>query len=82
MRENWSLTLTQSRGFKSYHQILGYIIVAFILAQLGLGVKHHLEHQKTQAPTLFGRIHMWTGRVILLLAVLNAFMYVSVERFC
>ncbi|GAB0138522.1 hypothetical protein EsDP_00006755 [Epichloe bromicola] len=73
-----SFHYNRSRGFKGYHQVLGYIIVAFILAQLGLGVKHHLEHQKTQAPTLFGRIHMWTGRVILLLAVLNAFMRYAV----
>ncbi|KAG6041704.1 hypothetical protein E4U41_002787 [Claviceps citrina] len=68
-----SLHYNRSRGFNHHHQVLGYIIVASILAQLGLGVKHHLEYQKTQAPTLFGRIHVWTGRVILLLAVLNSF---------
>jgi hypothetical protein len=66
----------QSRSFKHYHQVLGYIIVAFILAQLGLGVKHHLEYRRTQAPTLFGRIHLWMGRLILVLAFVNAMMYV------
>ncbi|KAK2597475.1 hypothetical protein QQS21_005945 [Conoideocrella luteorostrata] len=68
-----SFHYNRSRGFRHYHQIIGYIIVAFILAQLGLGVKHHLEHQRTQAPTMFGRIHLWTGRVILFFAVLNSF---------
>ena len=53
--------------------------MAFILVQLGLGVKHHLEYRRTQAPSLFGKIHIWTGRIILLLAVLNAFLYVPFD---
>ncbi|KAG5998691.1 hypothetical protein E4U54_002136 [Claviceps lovelessii] len=56
-----------------YNRVLGYIIVAFILVQLGLGFKHHFEYQKTKAPTLFGKIHVWIGRLVLLLALLNSF---------
>lgn len=56
--------------------MLGYIIVAFILAQLGLGVQHHFKHQRTKAPTIFGKIHVWLGRLILLLAAANGVMYV------
>ncbi|OAA46044.1 integral membrane protein [Metarhizium rileyi] len=67
-----SFNYQRSRSFKHYHQVLGYIIVAAILAQLGLGVKHHFEYQRTKTPTIFGRIHLWMGRLILLLAVVNA----------
>lgn len=56
--------------------MLGYIIVACILAQLGLGVQHHFKHQRAKAPTIFGEIHVWLGRLILLLAAVNGFMYV------
>ncbi|KAG6009059.1 hypothetical protein E4U21_003391 [Claviceps maximensis] len=69
-----SLLYNRSRSFSHHHQILGFIIVAFILGQLGLGFKHHLEYQKTQAPTLFGKIHVWSGRVILFLALVNSFL--------
>ncbi|KAG6243506.1 hypothetical protein E4U25_000714 [Claviceps purpurea] len=68
-----SFHYNRSRGFAHYHQILGYLIVAFILGQLGLGVKHHIEYRKTQTPSIFGRIHVWTGRVILFFALMNAF---------
>ncbi|QUC16099.1 uncharacterized protein UV8b_00340 [Ustilaginoidea virens] len=75
-----SFHYNRSRGFKHYHQIIGYIVVAFVLAQVALGVKHHLEYQKTRAPTRFGRIHLWLGRLILLLAVLNSFFGFSFAR--
>ncbi|KAG5937912.1 hypothetical protein E4U53_008112 [Claviceps sorghi] len=68
-----SFLYNRSRAFTSSHQILGFIIVAFILAQLGLGVKHHFEYSKTRTTTLFGRIHVWIGRVILFLALVNSF---------
>ncbi|KAG8418051.1 hypothetical protein J3458_005489 [Metarhizium acridum] len=66
-----SFNYQRSRGFKHYHQVLGYIIIAFILAQLGLGFQHHFKHQRTKAPTMFGKIHVWLGRLILLLAFVN-----------
>ncbi|EFZ01635.1 eukaryotic cytochrome b561 domain protein [Metarhizium robertsii] len=66
-----SFNYQRSRSFKHHHQVLGYIIVAFILAQLGLGVQHHFKHQRTKAPTIFGKIHVWLGRLILLLAAVN-----------
>ena len=64
----------RSRSFNSYHQIIGYIVVAAIFGQLGLGITHHLEYRKTQAPTKFGRIHLWLGRGILGVAIINAFL--------
>ncbi|KAG5978317.1 hypothetical protein E4U55_006257 [Claviceps digitariae] len=68
-----SLLYNRSRSFSHYHQVLGYIIIAFILTQLGLGFKHHFEYQKTQTTTKFGRIHVWMGRVVLFLSLMNSF---------
>ncbi|PHH85477.1 hypothetical protein CDD83_354 [Cordyceps sp. RAO-2017] len=63
----------RSRGFRSHHQILGFIVVAFVLAQFALGLLHHQEHRKTQAPTRYSKVHVWLGRLIIFLGTLNAF---------
>ncbi|POR31845.1 Uncharacterized protein TPAR_07965 [Tolypocladium paradoxum] len=68
-----SFNYQRSRGFRSHHQILGFIIVAFILVQFSLGFLHHTQYRKTQAPTKYGRVHLWLGRLIIFLGVLNAF---------
>ncbi|KYK60303.1 cellobiose dehydrogenase [Drechmeria coniospora] len=62
----------RSRDFRSYHQILGFILVGFILIQFSLGVLHHTQYRKTQAPTKFGRVHLWLGRIIIFVGTLNA----------
>lgn len=67
----------QSRGFTSYHQIIGFIVVAFIIGQFVIGFLHHKKFKDTQHPTMYGKIHVWLGRFILFLGILNAFLYVS-----
>lgn len=61
----------QSKNFNAAHQIIGFIVVAFILGQFTLGVMHHFEYQKTHSPTKYGRIHVWLGNGILLLGLFN-----------
>ncbi|KAM4065512.1 cytochrome domain of cellobiose dehydrogenase [Hirsutella rhossiliensis] len=68
-----SFNYQRSRGFRSYHQIFGFVIVGFILGQFTLGVLHHQKFRKTKAPTKFGMAHLWLGRIILFLGTLNAF---------
>lgn len=63
-------------NFDSYHQILGFFIVFFILGQFSLGFLHHRQHRRTQLPTKFGKIHLWFGRLIILLGIMNGFLYV------
>lgn len=67
----------QSMHFKSYHQIVGIIVVAFILAQFTIGFLHHKKFKDTQHPTIYGKVHVWLGRIIIFLGVLNAFLYVT-----
>ncbi|KAJ3519437.1 hypothetical protein NM208_g14126 [Fusarium decemcellulare] len=63
----------RSRNFNDPHQIIGFVVTGFLLAQFGLGVLHHTEFKKTKSPTKYGRIHLWVGRIILFLGTLNAF---------
>ncbi|KAK0385005.1 hypothetical protein NLU13_7483 [Sarocladium strictum] len=68
-----SFTYQRSMHFKSYHQIVGIIVVAFILAQFTIGFLHHKKFKDTQHPTIYGKVHVWLGRIIIFLGVLNAF---------
>ncbi|KAK8144545.1 hypothetical protein G3M48_005662 [Beauveria asiatica] len=61
----------RSKKFNSAHQIIGFLVVAFLLGQFTLGVMHHLEYRQTRAPTKYGKIHVWLGNGVLLLAVFN-----------
>ncbi|KAK7413427.1 hypothetical protein QQX98_007729 [Neonectria punicea] len=63
----------RSRSFDSSHQIIGFVVVALLLAQFGLGFFHHTQYKKTQGPTMYGTIHLWVGRVILFFGTLNCF---------
>lgn len=61
--------------FTSPHQIIGMVVVAFLIAQFCLGFLHHVEFQKTNMPTKYGKIHLWLGRGVLFLGVVNLFLY-------
>ncbi|KAJ3481282.1 hypothetical protein NLG97_g7858 [Lecanicillium saksenae] len=66
-----SFHYNRSKKFNSAHQIIGLLVVAFLLGQFTLGVLHHLEFRQTRSPTKYGRIHVWLGNGVLLLAVFN-----------
>ncbi|KAH7326113.1 hypothetical protein B0I35DRAFT_126137 [Stachybotrys elegans] len=68
-----SFMYQRSRGFTHYHQILGFILTAFIFAQWVLGFLHHKQYLRTHAPTRYGLPHRWLGRLILFFGVMNAF---------
>ncbi|KAH6985945.1 hypothetical protein BKA56DRAFT_579449 [Ilyonectria sp. MPI-CAGE-AT-0026] len=63
----------RSRSFDSSHQIIGFVVIALLLAQFGLGFFHHTQYKKTQAPTQYGRIHIWVGRIIIFVGTMNCF---------
>ncbi|KAI8672646.1 Cytochrome b561 domain-containing protein [Fusarium sp. Ph1] len=64
----------RSRSFNDPHQVIGFMVTGLLLGQFGLGVMHHTQFKKTKAPTKYGRVHLWVGRIILFLGTLNAFM--------
>ncbi|EFY94379.1 eukaryotic cytochrome b561 domain protein [Metarhizium robertsii] len=53
------------------HTILGTIIVVALLIQPFLGYIHHRRFMKTQRKGIWTRIHVYYGRVLLILGIIN-----------
>ncbi|KAJ9141691.1 Integral membrane protein [Pleurostoma richardsiae] len=69
-----SLLYVRSKKFDTAHQIIGIIVMAFVLVQFGLGFFHHRIYKKTKQPTKLAPIHVWLGRVVIVLGVFNGFL--------
>ncbi|KAH7149430.1 hypothetical protein B0J13DRAFT_305633 [Dactylonectria estremocensis] len=63
----------RSRSFDSSHQMIGFAIISLLLVQFGLGAFHHTQYKKTQSPTKYGMIHIWVGRIIIFIGIMNCF---------
>ncbi len=58
--------------YDGYHQIIGYIIVScLLLFQPTLGLIQHLRHRKFGQQTVFGHVHRWLGRILIILGIIN-----------
>ncbi|TVY31409.1 Cytochrome b561 and DOMON domain-containing protein, partial [Lachnellula subtilissima] len=53
------------------HTELGVAIVALFLLQPFLGLAHHFLYQKHSSRTPVSHIHIWYGRILMILAVIN-----------
>ncbi|KAL4934408.1 cytochrome b561 domain-containing protein [Aspergillus undulatus] len=53
------------------HTILGTVIVVFLLIQPFIGFWHHYRFKKTQAAGIWTHIHIWLGRIFILLGIIN-----------
>lgn len=59
-------------SYDEYHQIIGYVVVGcLILFQPILGVIQHLRFRQLGKRTVFGHVHQWLGRVLILLGIIN-----------
>ncbi|KAI0108240.1 putative iron reductase domain protein [Daldinia grandis] len=64
----------RSKKVNTAHQVIGILIFIFIFAQFALGFLHHRNFKKTQQATKMAPIHVWMGRVIIVMGVVNAFL--------
>lgn len=71
-----SATYNRSKNFNSAHQILGLLIFIALLAMPVLGHLNHRAFRNTGQSTKLAPIHVWLGRGIILLGVVNGFLYV------
>ena len=53
------------------HTILGTVVVALMLLQPFLGYIHHRRYLSTQKRTIWTHFHVWYGRVLILLGIVN-----------
>ncbi|KAK4075380.1 uncharacterized protein Triagg1_4501 [Trichoderma aggressivum f. europaeum] len=68
-----SFNYQRSRGFHSLHQVLGFIVILLLFVQLAAGILHHLKWRKTKQPTTFGKVHLWNGRIVMILGAANGY---------
>ncbi|CAD6441244.1 ec1f3bee-01cb-4581-a17e-a99199bf1008 [Sclerotinia trifoliorum] len=53
------------------HMIFGIILVVLFFIQPFLGLIHHWRYMRAQRRGMFGYIHLWYGRILIVLAVIN-----------
>jgi hypothetical protein len=58
-------------SYQDYHPIIGLVVVAALVFQPIGGLIHHTIWKKTHQPTLIAKGHVWAGRGLILLGVIN-----------
>lgn len=78
--------LSQTKNFNTPHQIIGVIVMAGLIGQFAIGFLHHRAYTKSKATTptsspsptpsttKLAPIHIWLGRSILFLGIMNGFL--------
>ena len=66
-----SLQSIQYASFDEYHQIVGIIAVAILIPQLLFGYLHHRNYKRVGRRSWVSHIHLWTGRAVILLGMLD-----------
>ncbi|WEW59091.1 hypothetical protein PRK78_004560 [Emydomyces testavorans] len=55
-----------------YHQVIGFVMLGcLVLFQPALGLLQHLHFRKTGQRSSFGILHRWSGRLLIILGVVN-----------
>jgi hypothetical protein len=57
--------------FNSTHTRLGTIVVALLGIQPILGWVHHSMYKRHQRRTLISHVHIWYGRILMALGIIN-----------
>ncbi|KAE9982612.1 hypothetical protein EG328_010743 [Venturia inaequalis] len=57
--------------YKNYHPIIGIIVFAFLFFQPILGILHHLGFKKTGGRSFVSYLHLWLGRLLITLGIIN-----------
>jgi hypothetical protein len=63
--------------FSEGHQIIGIVVVAALIVQALLGYLHHRDYTKLGRRTWFSHSHLWVGRVVIVMGMINAVLYVK-----
>lgn len=58
-------------SFSEPHQILGILAIVILCPQLLFGYFHHQNYKKLGERSLPSHVHIWTGRTVILLGMLD-----------
>ncbi|KAK3937408.1 hypothetical protein QBC46DRAFT_392792 [Diplogelasinospora grovesii] len=64
----------RSKSFGTPHQIVGLVVLLAVVVQFCLGFWHHRIFKRTQQTTKLAPWHVWLGRVVIVVGILNAFL--------
>jgi hypothetical protein len=64
----------QSKGFNTAHQLIGLIVTLLMVVQLGLGYAHHRIYKQTLKTTKIAPVHVWLGRILIIVGAVVAFL--------
>lgn len=59
------------KGLDEGHQVIGIVVVAALFLQGALGYVHHANYKKCERRTWASHAHLWTGRVVIVVGMLN-----------
>jgi len=58
-------------GLGVTHTVLGTVLFGLFLIQPFLGLYHHLQYRKTSSRNPISHIHIWLGRILIILGIIN-----------
>jgi hypothetical protein len=64
----------RSKKFNTAHQVIGLLVILSMIGQFILGFLHHRMYSQTKLPTKLAPIHIWLGRFVILIGIVNGFM--------
>ena len=67
-----SIMSVEYASFDEAHQIIGIAVVAVLLVQAVLGYLHHANYKKLGQRAMVSHAHLWTGRVIILVGMVDS----------
>lgn len=67
----WMATVDDKWLSSNGHPIIGTIVIGLLVIQPALGYVHHLIYVKEHRRTIWAISHVWYGRMLILLAVIN-----------
>ncbi|PKY04118.1 hypothetical protein P168DRAFT_318459 [Aspergillus campestris IBT 28561] len=59
------------KAYNNAHTKIGTIVVAMLLVQPLFGLIHHIRFRKTHRPNAWTHLHVWYGRMLILLGIIN-----------
>lgn len=61
----------KTRKLINYHTIIGFLMFALVWSQPITGLVHHVLYKKGQGRTISSYTHIWLGRVLITLGMIN-----------
>ncbi|KAL9630257.1 MAG: hypothetical protein Q9164_006513 [Protoblastenia rupestris] len=65
------IAVKPSYRLDKYHPVIGLVVVILLLFQPIFGRIHHLINVREHRHSLWGTIHVWFGRVVITLGIIN-----------